>query len=271
MSERKAYVRRARQWIANRGLLGFLEVVVQRLWYKLLRRPIPGQVRPETGPHPFDLAHDVDTTGLVYGETLFAHHGRSAQTEGAHFWVTGYYGVSPSAFAAALDRLSLDWPRFTFVDIGCGKGRAMLLAMRHPFREITGVELAAELAHVAERNIASFQADWRQYHRPAPVFAGDATTLDLPSGPLVLFLYHPFAGPVMKRFLAHVQAALTAEAREVYLLYANPELSPEILATPDFTQLWRDVFMFTPEDIAADRFGSTYEQFAAFYATSAEA
>ena len=28
--------------------------------------------------------------------------------------------------------------------------------------------------------------------------------------------------------------------------------------------MWREAFGFSPEDIAADRFGSTYEQFATF-------
>ena len=264
MPERKAYLRRARQWIANRGLRSFLTMATQRLWYKLLRRPIPGQVRPDTGPHPFDELHDVDTHGLVYGESLFDHRGRTAQSEAAQYWVTGYYGVAPSAFQAALQKLDLPWDDFTFVDIGCGKGRAMLLALQHPFREVVGVELAPTLAAVAVQNMGRFRAVWRQTHVPTRVIIGDAAQFDLPSGPLLLFLYHPFSGPVMKQFIAHVKAAVKTEPREVYLLYANPELAPDIVATPGFQQLWRDVFMFDEDDVRVDRFGSTYEQFAAF-------
>ncbi len=265
---RRAYLRRARHWIANRGFRSFLLEASRRLSCKLQRRPIPGSAQPATGPHPFDLAHGVDTMGLVYGETLFAERAHARPQDGVHYWVTGYYGITPSAFNAALARLDLVWSRFTFVDVGCGKGRAMLLAWRLPFREIAGVELAPELAAVAERNLAAFQATWRQSRVPARVTAGDATSVALPAGPLVLFLYHPFAGPVMRRFLNHVKAAVAAEPREVYLLYANPELAPEIAATPGFTQLWREVFPFSAEDVAADRFGSTYEVMAAFRANS---
>lgn len=264
MPERKAYLRRARQCIANRGLRIFIKMATQRLWYKLLRKPIPGQVRPETGPHPFDEMYGVDTTGLVFGESLFDHRGRTADSQGAHYWVTGYYGVAPSAFRAALERMALPWDKFTFVDIGCGKGRAMLLALEHPFREVVGVELAPALAAIAEQNLAVFDANWKQPHVRTRVIAGDATQFDLPHGPLLLFLYHPFAGPVMKQFVAHVKAATDAESREIYLLYANPELAPDILATPGFEQMWREVFMFDTDDVRVDRFGSTYEQFAAF-------
>ena len=264
MSERKAYLRRARQWIANRGLRSFMKEAAQRAWYKLLRTPKPGQVRPDTGPHPFDVLHGVDTTGLVFGESLFDRRGRTAESQGAHYWVTGYYGVAPSAFRAALMRLDLTWEQFTFVDIGCGKGRAMLLALEHPFREVVGVELAPTLAATAEHNLEAFHAAWKQAHVPTRVMAGDATRFDLPGGPLLLFLYHPFAGPVMKQFIAHVKAAMEAESREIYLLYANPELAPDIVATPGFEQIWRDVFPFDADDVRVDRFGSTYEQFAAF-------
>lgn len=264
MSERKAYLRRARQWIANRGLRSFVQVATQRVWYKLLGKPVPGQVLPETGPHPFDVMHGVDTTGLVFAESLFQPRGRGAESQGVHYWVTGYYGVAPSAFRAALMRLDLPWEQFTFVDIGCGKGRAMLLALAHPFREIVGVELAPTLAATAEKNLAAFQAEGKQAHVSTRVIAGDATQFELPSGPLLLFLYHPFARPVMKQFLAHVNAAMVTERRQIYLLYANPELAPDILARPGFEQMWRDIFPFDTEDMRGDRFGSTYEQFAAF-------
>lgn len=252
--------------IANRGFAFTVRLAAQRLWYKLRRIPRPGLIRPDTGPHPFDTEYGVDTTGLIFGEQLFDHSERTEQSQETHYWVTGYYGVAPSAFNGVLTRMNLDWQRFTFVDVGCGKGRALLLASRFAFSEIVGVELASPLAKIAEGNAVAFQSAWKQTQTSIRVIAGDATEFDLPSGPLLLFLYHPFAGPVMRRFLAHVQKALKAEAREIILLYGNPELTPEIVATPGYREIWRDVFMFSGEDTEADRFGSTYEQFAIFEA-----
>ncbi len=158
MPSRTAYLRRARHWIANRGWGGFFEQVLWRLKLKLKRKPVPGREGPDKGPHPFDREYNVDTTGLVWGESLDSADPAST----AKYWATGYYGIAPSAFNAALDRLALDWARFTFVDIGCGKGRALLLATRHPFRSFLGVELSPDLAAVAQRNLAAFRAPWRQ-------------------------------------------------------------------------------------------------------------
>lgn len=259
MAQRTAYVRRARHWIANRGWRGFLRELWYRVRYLLRGEPVPGRENGSSAPHPFDIAYGVDTGGLVWGESL----GEPVDGSAA-YWATGYYGISPSAFTAALERLRLDWTRFSFLDAGCGKGRALLLALRFPFRRVVGVELSPSLASVAQQNLKHFTADWRQEQVPAEAHPGDATTFALPSGPLVIFLYHPFAAPVMKRFLSHVQAAVQSEAREVYLLYANPELGQALAATSGVAWLWQETFPLTPEEGAADRFGSYGETFAAY-------
>jgi len=42
-----------------------------------------------------------------------------------------------------------------FVDLGCGKGSALLLAGEHPINRVIGVELGDHLAEQARRNIAA--------------------------------------------------------------------------------------------------------------------
>lgn len=253
-------MRRARHWIANRGVRGLLKEFAYRASLLLRGKPLYGTERKDKGPHPFDVAYGVETTGLVWGEEL----GESLGSKESQYWTTGYYGIAPSAFTAALERAALDFSRFTFVDVGCGKGRAMLAALRFPFRQIVGVELSTQLVQTAERNLAVFRAPWRQPDTPSQAIAADATEFTVPSGPLLLFLYHPFAAPVMKRFLTHLEEAARDETRDIMLLYANPELTAQILETSGFVQLWRQAFPLSAEDSAADRFGSTEEYFAMF-------
>ncbi|MGI4827538.1 MAG: class I SAM-dependent methyltransferase [Janthinobacterium lividum] len=263
MSYRQAHLRRARHWIVNRGWRGFFEEMLRRAELKLKGKPLPGRPGPDTGPHPFDRAYAVDTTGLVWGEAL---DGGGMQHD-AQYWATGYYGVAPSAFDAALDALKLDWHQYTFIDIGCGKGRALLLSMRYPFRDVLGIELSPALAKVAERNVTSFNAPWRQFKKRAEVITGDATTFALPSGPLVLFLYHPFAAPVMHRFLEHLARSVHENPRPLYLLYANPELAPILDQTQNLERVFDRHLAFNEEDIAADRFGSRSEHIIAYRST----
>ena len=268
MPTRHAYLRRARHWIANRGWRGFLEELLRRARLRLRGEPIPGRPGPDTGPHPFDLEYGVDTTGLVWGESLISPgcpcpKQTSPNTQHSQYWATGYYGVAPSAFRAAMERLALDWPRFTFIDIGCGKGRALLLALRYPFHRALGIELSPALAAVAQSNLAGFAAPWRQAGVPTEVLTADATQVPLPPGPLLLFLYHPFAAPVMRRFLDHLLAA-APPSREIYLLYTNPELAPLLDSTPGLTRLWEQWGWLTANETAADRFGSRQEQTIAY-------
>jgi methylase of polypeptide subunit release factors len=40
-----------------------------------------------------------------------------------------------------------------FVDFGCGKGRVLYLACRHPFKEVIGVDLSPAVVEAARRNL----------------------------------------------------------------------------------------------------------------------
>ncbi len=264
---RRSWVRRVRHWVANRGWRGlFAEVLRQiRLSAASLRRrrgeakaAVPGDgPKPGDLPHPFDERYGVETGGLIWGEEL-----RSGERR--EYWATGYYGISPSVFWQALDRLGLDWGRYSFLDVGCGKGRALMLALRYPFRRVVGVDLSADLVGVARANLERFRPNWRT-SALAEAVAGDATAFELPGGPLVLYLYHPFAAPVMSEFLAHLREAVEREpGREVYLLYVNPELDSLLGRTTFLEKLWRECFPLQEEDAIADRFGSREEHVSAY-------
>jgi trans-aconitate methyltransferase len=43
-----------------------------------------------------------------------------------------------------------------FVDVGCGKGRILLLAVEHGLNRVVGIEISPTLCKIAEKNIAGF-------------------------------------------------------------------------------------------------------------------
>ena len=131
---------------------------IGRLWRELGRRkkdPWPrmeqGQYRSFRAVHPFDERFGVETSGLIYELPSGHQH---------DLYNNGYFAVAPSVFhaimRAMLEQLHLDFQRFSFIDLGSGKGRALLLASDYPFREIIGVELSPELDRVARDNIARY-------------------------------------------------------------------------------------------------------------------
>src|SRR5215472_1458160 len=63
-----------------------------------------------------------------------------------------YQACEPAVFRRAFSCLHDDWSSYTFVDLGCGKGRVLLMARELGFGRIIGVEFAPALAKVARRN-----------------------------------------------------------------------------------------------------------------------
>src|ERR1035437_10413397 len=68
--------------------------------------------------HPFDLVHRVDTSGLMYAESLLSGHRHDQQSE-------GYYATAPSLFRgvigawrATLSSAGSNLNGYTLFDIG---------------------------------------------------------------------------------------------------------------------------------------------------------
>jgi SAM-dependent methyltransferase len=120
-----------------------------------------------------------------------------------------------------------------FVDVGSGMGRAVLLAARHPFRQVVGIEISPALHEIARDNLARAPQAERRC-RDVRLVRADAATYRFPRGDLVAYLYNPFDADV----LATVLAALAAsERRNLALLYHTPVHRDVIERHPAFTLL----------------------------------
>jgi SAM-dependent methyltransferase len=115
-------------------------------------------------------------------------------------------------------------PSDAALDLGCGKGGALLTMARYPFRRVDGVELSCELAGIARTNIRKLCL------RNASVFCCDAaefTDLDIYSH---LYMYNPFPEPVLKDVLANLEASRLRMARKLTIIYKNPVYENALLA-----------------------------------------
>ena len=207
---------------------------------------------PGVPPHPFDRAHGTDTGGLILPEQLRTAHPQSRHS-------SAYYGMSPSRFRAALE-LWLETPpaypvaEYSFLDLGCGKGRALLLATELPFRQAIGVELHRGLARTARRNLRVWGRAG-QARCPAQVLTGDATEVHLPPGPCLVYLFHPFSAAAMARLIEHLRRCVPRRPPDaIDVIYFNPEAGRLWSEQPGAHLLWSRVLPMSPEDAAADPF-----------------
>ena len=210
--------------------------------------------------HPFDADFGTDTSGLIAAEELLDGKRRKSIHN------TGFYATAPSMFRQAFARLEIDFKRFTFIDLGAGKGRIMLLASNLPFQRVLGVELIPELQAIATRNIAKYQPAARQC-QDVKCILGDVCDFAFPPGPLVIFMWHPFVGPVFERVMDNLDYSLKHDPREVYLVYLRPDFEHMIKRIPSLHKIWESTFTMTQQDFAAYIFPDQSEMCVA-YATS---
>lgn len=229
--------------VAAIGQLPGISSLIRRPWARSLLKPIPGaKLLYGSGwdaVHPFDRLHGTHTSGFVPADQL--------PDQAARGHAVFYAGSQPSVLRTALKALP-PVQTCTFVDLGCGKGRPLLVASELPFRDILGVELSPALAKIAAAN-AALIAERFPERTPIRVSVGDASSFPIPCGDVVLFLYHPFSGELIAKVAQAVEAAIRAESRSIYVVYYNPVAAHCFDACPGLTRRFAREIPYADEEL----------------------
>ena len=206
--------------------------------------------------HPFDRKFGTDTGGYLGPEDLVKGRANDALNH-------GYSAIAPSVFHEAcrgwretLPAVSGRIEAYSFVDVGAGKGRALLLATELPFRKVIGVELSEELSRIAEQNVAR----WSRVARPkvkVRLVQGDATKFRWPRTPLLVYLYNPFACSLVAQMAENLAAVAASGSGLVDLLYVNPTCTDTLTGQGLFVRLWTARIPMDEADQKADPYGTT--------------
>lgn len=173
----------------------------------------------------FDAEHRVTTEALVFLGEL------DPEAIGPSLEHATHYEPTPVGQAEALlDASPLAPERATFVDLGAGMGRVVMLAARRAFRAVIGVEISPALVEIARENVASLD-DPKRVARDVKIVRADAAAYAFPRGDLVVFMYNPFHGPVFDTVVANLRRLVD---RELVLLYHTPVDRAAIDATEVF-------------------------------------
>jgi SAM-dependent methyltransferase len=213
--------------------------------------------------HPFDLKYGTDTGGYLGPQEI--------RSGGIHDAMNnGYSAVAPSVFREACRRWRATLPSsaarveaYSFVDVGAGKGRGLLLAAELPFRKVIGVELSEELARVAQKNITI----WKRLAHPRAkirVMHEDAMEFRWPRTPLLVYLNNPFDCALVERLVSQLAATAISGPGLIDILYVNPACTETLVHRGIFKLLWNAQIEMDAADQRADPYGATSDRVSAF-------
>lgn len=158
----------------------------------------------------FDRVMGVSTSQIVYAKDSLVTTGGDN---------LGYEGCSWRSVRRVLMDLH-PGPQDSFVDLGCGKGRALLIAGQLPFRRVTGVEIDDELSRYGRENIERA----RLQLRALDIGIVTANVLDwpIPDDASVFFFYNPFVAATFRAVIGRVLESHDRRPRVLHLVYAVP-------------------------------------------------
>ncbi len=205
-------------WSAARS---FFRRIGEFLWESL-----PEQRRQRYGDAEYDWDHRVNTTSATVGwrERLLGQ------------FHSGYQPTEPALFKEMMSSLRINFQAFTFIDMGSGKGRVLLMAADYPFRRIVGVELFPALHRIAQQNLNAYRSESQQCFALETV-CRDAREFIFPPEPFLLYLFNSLPEAALIEVMTRLDDSLRQCPREVYLLYHNPLLESVLANYPAFQKI----------------------------------
>ena len=156
----------------------------------------------------FDLRHNVDTHGA------------------------GDFAPSPArTVRSVIGALPITHEEHVFIDLGCGKGRALLVAGEFPFKRCIGVEHSPKLHEAALVNLRSYRNGTRR-SRFMETRCQDATLFEFPEEPCVIYMFNPFPGPVLECIAKNLERSFRRAPRPITVVYVHPQRARTLARLP---------------------------------------
>jgi SAM-dependent methyltransferase len=108
----------------------------------------------------------------------------------------------------------------SFLDIGCGKGRAMVVAAHYGFKKIKGIDISKKFCDEAKQNINNARNNFTDVE--FKVELQDAFYYQVPKDVSVIFIFNPFDEVIMSGVVENILISQEKNPRTIYVVYINP-------------------------------------------------
>lgn len=122
-----------------------------------------------------------------------------------------------------------------FLDIGCGKGRAMCIAAYHGFVKLTGIDISKDLCDAAKKNLEITKQNFKTTEYT--IINNDAFYFEIPGDVDCIFLFNPFDEIIMSGVVQNILSSFQKHPRLINVIYVNP-LHKELFLKAGFSETW---------------------------------
>ena len=168
----------------------------------------------------FDIKYKTDTQLRIGRSRLIATH-----------YAPSYYSPLKKIFSLIPNKSELN-----FVDIGCGKGKVLLIASLFGFKKISGIDIDNKLLKISKKNISIFQKITKKKIK-INLAKIDARQYNIENDN-VFYFFNPFSHVVLNVIL---RAIKTNGKKETYIIYCAPKTDNYILNS-QFKKIAKEVY-----------------------------
>ncbi len=108
----------------------------------------------------------------------------------------------------------------SFSDLGCGKGRALVVAAHFGFTHLKGIDFAKEICEEAKQHMKKLKQAFPNINYE--IICGNVIDYIVEPRESVFFMFNPFDDETIRIFLEKVEVSLQKHPRDIYFLYASP-------------------------------------------------
>jgi hypothetical protein len=173
---------------------------------------------------------------LLHGTETFARLDVPVSDDLADATRWGYAAINHDFFREIIKSIPVELGKYTFVDIGSGKGAAVLMASEFPFQRLVGVELSADLVEISKSNVHKFNASTGKSLSPEWI-QGDFFKWVIPKRPKLFFFNNPFPADLTLDAIRRLESSLVEHPRAALLVFRKaPQSTGDYLHQ---SKLWK--------------------------------
>jgi SAM-dependent methyltransferase len=161
----------------------------------------------------FDIKYKTDTALQITLDELKIENSKKVYSE-------SYNATHTVPLRKMFNRLKIE-PGQVFVDLGCGKGRTLLIASEFGFKEARGIEFSDILCAIAKNNCTVYKAKTKT-NTEFTVIESDVLDYRIKDDETVFYMFNPFKEYVLRKVLYDISASFQRKKRKILIIYCKP-------------------------------------------------